>query len=942
MLFINANTSAKGAKDYFRAQLSREDYYLRESHEITGQWHGRGAALLGLSGKVDRESYFRLCDNLHPGTAKQLTARTNAKRRILYDFTFDLPKGASLAYELGGDERILDAFRASVQETMAEIENAMCVRVRKGGQSHDRISGNIVWAEFVHRTTRPMGDGVPDPQTHMHAVVFNASYDAVEEKWKAGEFSRIKSDAAYYQSAFHARLAGRLSGLGYGIEKDGKSFSLVGIDKELSSKYSRRSQLIDAEAKKRGITDLKQKSELGKMTRQAKGEQPADMDDLKAAWNARLTQTEALAIRDAVSGASRDKGNRVTAQQAIDHAIEHSFERASVITEKQLLANALVHGVGSVTVEDVHAQARRSNLIRREYEGKAYVTTKEVYQEELDMLRFARDGRGQCRKLGRAQALPGGLSREQQDAARYILNSRDRATGLRGGAGTGKTRMMQATVAAIEASGQTKVFTFAPSAEASRGVLRSEGFEDAETVERLLKDKQLQGQVRGQVLWVDEAGLLSSRDMRRLFKLAEAQDCRVILSGDSKQHSSVIRGDALRLLEKEAGLGFAELKQVRRQTNEAYRRAVSDIALGDERVSGRTGKTHLERGIEKLDAMGAIVELEGEDRYRQIAADYLAAVSERKADGAFKTALVVSPTHAEGDRITQQIRDGLKAEGRITGKERTIEILYSRNWTVAERKDASNYHAGQVVQLHQNVKGFKRGEKLAVVGPAESGKGKSGGSESGEVRVVRADNTVTTLPLSQAEHFQVYERGSLALAAGDRIRITQNGFAARKGGPDYRLNNGSIHEVAGFTRAGDITLASGAMLRKDGGHHITHGYTSTSHASQGKTVDKVFIGMGSESLAAANREQFYVSVRRGRESVRLYTEDKGAMKEAVRASGARLSATELLKDKPPLPKRSRVHRIGEYLQINRLQRAYAALRERVTGQRRGRDYEQRF
>ena len=78
-------------------------------------------------------------------------------------------------------------------------------------------------------------------------------------------------------------------------------------------------------------------------------------------------------------------------------------------------------------------------------------------------------------------------------------------------------------MSAIEAAGN-KVFTFAPSAEASRGVLRSEGFANADTVERLLIDPQMQAQVRGQVLWVDEAGLLSVKDMKRLFDVAKEQD----------------------------------------------------------------------------------------------------------------------------------------------------------------------------------------------------------------------------------------------------------------------------------------------------------------------------------------------------------------------------------------------------------------------------------
>ena len=104
---------------------------------------------------------------------------------MTYDFTFDAPKSVTLAYQLGGDERVRDAFQASVREPMAEVEQAMAVRVRKSGQFHDRVTGNMVFGEFVHRTTRPLDDGVPDPQLHIHAVAMNMSYDSVEAQWKA-------------------------------------------------------------------------------------------------------------------------------------------------------------------------------------------------------------------------------------------------------------------------------------------------------------------------------------------------------------------------------------------------------------------------------------------------------------------------------------------------------------------------------------------------------------------------------------------------------------------------------------------------------------------------------------------------------------------------------------------------------------------------------------
>jgi hypothetical protein len=50
-------------------------------------------------------------------------------------------------------------------ETMRDIESEMKTRVRKANRDHDRDTGNMVWAEFIHTTSRPV-DGVPDPQLH--------------------------------------------------------------------------------------------------------------------------------------------------------------------------------------------------------------------------------------------------------------------------------------------------------------------------------------------------------------------------------------------------------------------------------------------------------------------------------------------------------------------------------------------------------------------------------------------------------------------------------------------------------------------------------------------------------------------------------------------------------------------------------------------------------
>jgi len=428
----------------------------------------------------------------------------------------------------------------------------------------------------------------------------------------------------------------------------------------------------------------------------------------------------------------------------------------------------------------------------------------------------------------------------------HVLGSRDRVTLIRGGAGTGKTSMSLEAAQAIEAAGH-KVFAFAPSAEASRGVLRQEGFKEADTVARLLLDEKLQERVKGQVLWIDEAGLLSSRTTGQLFRLADKLDARLILSGDRRQHGSVERGSVLRLLEEEAGLVPAELREIQRQKGD-YKRAVKALS------EGRTRD-----GFRELDRLGWIREAGHATRYRQLAADYVATVAEGK------TALVVSPTHLEANWITGEIRSELKRLGKIAEKDRTFTALVNVNLTEAERRDPASYEPGDVLAFHQNARGHQKGERVSVDG--------------------------RPLPLSEAAKFQVFRPVRLELARGDLVRITRNGATADG---KHRLNNGAVYGITGFSPTGDIQLTNGWTIGRNFGH-IAYGYAVTSHASQGRTVDRVFVGASAASLPASSREQFYVSVSRGKQQAVIYTDDRAGLLDAVERSEDRTTATELLR-----------------------------------------------
>lgn len=867
MIRMIQSLSAAQAKNYFNEALGKSDYYVNDQ-ELQGHVRGKLAARLGIEGAATKEIFQALAENIHPRTGKKLTPRTSDRRTVGYDINFHCPKSVSILHVLSKDNHILDAFQTSVTEVMQDIEHDCKTRKRKAGCDDDIQTGELVWADFIHQTARPVDGAAPDPHLHCHCFTFNATWDDIEQRYKAAQFRDIKRDMPYYQAKFHKVLSDRLLTLGYGIRKTETAFEVEGIPQAAIDRFSKRTNEIGQAAKENNITDAKELDKLGGRTR-TKKQKGLSMSGLKKDWR---RQIRALGLKSGQSNAlirhqqQRDDADTTT-QDCIRYALDHCFERASVVQDRRLLAKGFEYAIGRPTVSAaavIETFDADNGIYKASEGGKTLCTTWEIVEQEKQMIGLAMAGKGQYKPLYNTLP-PTTLAGEQQAAVTHLLTTPDQVAIIEGRAGTGKTTLMKEAVKLMEGSGK-RVTVVASTSEASRGVLRNEGFANAETVAKLLNDPKLQSSLAGQVLWVDEAGLLGVQDMAALLRLATEYKARLVLSGDTRQHSAVVGGDALRVLKELAGVPTVSLNTIYRQRHAGYKEAVHDLSKGKVAAAFRT--------LDKLDAIKSIATSQGT---APLAADYVAAL--RKG----KTALVVSPTHKQGAEITDTIRQGLKAAKKIGKTDTTVRQLVSLNMTDAEKADPRNYQKGLVLQFTQNQKNILRGSSWAV----QSVKGKT-------LTLLNDRNERTEIAVEKKNSFEVYKETSLQLAKGDMIRITRNGFDSDK----KRLNNGHALEVVAIDKKGIMRVrhpASRAEYTLPAGFgHIAHGYCLTSHASQGKTVDEVFIYQPADTFPATDLKQFYVSVSRGRDKVHLYTDDKEALIDHASKMRDRQSGLELV------------------------------------------------
>jgi ATP-dependent exoDNAse (exonuclease V) alpha subunit len=497
------------------------------------------------------------------------------------------------------------------------------------------------------------------------------------------------------------------------------------------------------------------------------------------------------------------------AARSLAHAQEHIFERQSVAKDYELKTEALRHGRGRIELPELQDALLSEVATGAMLAARGEMATLESLERERRMVTAINDGIGTFEALGRAHAFVAseGLRAEQKTAVLAVLESRDLAFNLRGAAGTGKTATLQELYRGLTEA-RRSVVAVAPTASAVEELQKC-GFSQAMTVVRLLADPQQRHESAGQVLIVDEAGMVSSNDMAELLDLAKTKGARIVYSGDTAQIKSVSEGDALRVLERESRLHGISLLQVQRQTNAEYKAAVETL------------RHHPADGFSELESMGAIREVDWRLRAQEVSQAYRQAARAPNMKGQACSVLVVAATHDEIKSITYAIREDRQRTGEL-GKGETFIQHTALNWTEAQKKQCKKYQPGMVLEFHKAVKGVEKNEALEVVS-----------ADKTAITARKATGETVKLTARQAKAFAVFEKQDIEVSAGDKLLLQANWRDKQ-----FHATNGELVTVVSVDQG--IQLDDGRRLPA-GYRQFSHGYAVTAHRSQGKTVDFAII-----------------------------------------------------------------------------------------------------
>ncbi len=434
--------------------------------------------------------------------------------------------------------------------------------------------------------------------------------------------------------------------------------------------------------------------------------------DIDARVDHRSLEAQGIALepQDKIGGAaSRMEGRGLEAERIEQHREIAARNGERIIANPSIALDAITHGQATFTNRDLAMFAHRHSDGREQFDAVMSSVT-----SSPELLALGQDGRGEDRFTSRAmieaeqrlhRAAEAMAARERhrvsdadRDSALHraserglTLSGEQRAAfqhvtdkhGLNivvGYAGTGKSAMLSVAREAWEGAG-LHVRGAALSGIAAEGLEHGSGI--ASRTIASLEHGWSQGRdllTSRDVLVIDEAGMVGTRQMERVLSHAAEAGAKAVLVGDAQQLQAIEAGAAFRALH--ARHGGAEISDVRRQHEGWQQDATRHLA------TGRTGDAitaYAERAMVHTAATREIARSELIDRWNR----------DRQANPD-TSRIILTHTNAEVRELNAAARDAMRASGDL-GAHVSVKV---------ERGDR-DFAAGDRIMFLRNERGLE-------------------------------------------------------------------------------------------------------------------------------------------------------------------------------------------------------------------------------------------
>jgi conjugative relaxase-like TrwC/TraI family protein len=715
MLSVHTLKSSAQAAKYYQDG----DYYTKEEQENRTSWFGKGAAALGLDGKVDPDVFKELLQGkLLDGTEmhKGYNIKGEETRRPGYDLTFSAAKSASILAL--NDPRILEAHNQAVIATLQHIETTIAARVKVQGVVENHLAKNMVAATFFHKVSREL-----DPQLHTHCVLLNMT--EIEGKWRSifGDnfYTHKKSLGLHYRVGF----ASRLHKIGYEIEQtDAKEgfFEIKGVPQEVLKLFSKRREEIEGVLKAQNLNPQQKmtmtlhkgtsfertvntvaSSMANFITRERK--KSNNIAELNEYWSqeiklANFSMEELNKITQAAvtRGGLKQPDPKQEIVKAFSLAIEQVSSRHAVFTTRDLLFSVKALCVTSNPQDawieqQISEEIKSKNLI---YVGEGKLTTKQAIALETTNLTLMQQERGTC-----SQILPIGAKtvckwllkeNSERNALELMVAGRDRFMAIDGAAETAQMRVVKAFT---KTTPHVTSYVVGAKLADAKQFAQGAGVERTSSINgflsytaRLVEEKAkgiLPNSHNSYIWFIHRSQLLSSKDVNLLEQHAIALDARVVFLGDHLRRSGPDAGAPYRYL---------------------LDNNIAQISLASSKLDGLTllREQKCSKALTELINTGELKECIDNKVRMQQAVNWV-----MNNDG-----VLITQNNTDKQLANGEIRKAMLAKGLITGEPHKIPILIPISLSRTQKKTVASLQVGDLLRANNQAAGLDFGSYYKV------------------------------------------------------------------------------------------------------------------------------------------------------------------------------------------------------------------------------------